>query len=171
MPTIDADGFTFTFPDSWRAGKYDDWAFYRNQFSKMNDGIKAVDVVAFDEENTLWLIEVKDFRRHGRKKEEPLHKEVWKKVYDTIAGLFAAKCNAVNEERIFARRAAEARKMRVVLHIERPEHLSRLYHANVDFANIAQQLKTKFKAIDPHPLVVGGTVAVHPSLQWSVSRA
>ncbi len=73
MQTIDADGLSFEFPDSWQAVKYDDWSFYKNRFIKMNDGIKAVDIAAFDGNNTLWLIEVKDFRQHGRQKTTPLH--------------------------------------------------------------------------------------------------
>jgi hypothetical protein len=167
MQTIAADGFLFAFPDSWKATQYDEWSFYKNQFITMNDGIKAVDLAAFDEQKTLWLIEVKDFRRHSRQKDLSLHEEVWKKVYDTLAGLFAAKCNAVNEEQTFAQATATARKIRVVLHMEQPEPPSKLYQKSLIFADVSQQLRGKIRPIDPRPLVVSKT-SMPSHLQWSV---
>ena len=67
MTNIEVDGLTFTFPDSWKVSKYDDWAFYRNQFSKIKNGIKAVDLLAIENQVT-WLIEVKDYRTSRREK-------------------------------------------------------------------------------------------------------
>ena len=168
MLTKNVDGFRFTFLDSWQVTKYDDWSFYKNQFAKMNDGIKAVDIAACDGECTLWLIEVKNFRQYGRQSTTPLHEEVWKKVYDTLAGLFAAKCNAVNEEQAFAQRAAQVCKVRVILHLEQPTPSSRLYQERLCSADISQKLRKKLKSIDPHPLVVSKTT-MPPSLQWSVN--
>lgn len=168
MPTINADGFLFTFPNSWRATKYDDWAFYQKQFIKMNNGIKAVDIAAFDGQNTLWLIEVKDFRQHKRQEPTPLYEEIWKKMYDTLAGLFAAKCNAVNNEQTFAQTAARACKVRVVLHMELPPPLSKLYQKSLHFADVSQQLRRKIKPIDPHPLVLS-KATMRSNLQWSVN--
>lgn len=168
MQTIHTDGLSFEFPDSWKATKYDDWTFYKNRFVKMNDGIKAVDLVAFDDQNTLWLIEVKDFRQHGRQNTTPLHEEVWEKVYDTITGLFAAKCNAVDEEQAFAMATAKSCKIRVVLHMEQPTPSSRLYQKKLAFADINQQLRRKVKPIDPHPCVVS-KATMPSSLQWSVN--
>jgi hypothetical protein len=168
MQTMDVDGLLFAFPDSWKVTKYDDWAFYKRQFITMDDGIKAVDLAAFDEQERLWLIEVKDFRRHSRQKDIPLHEEVWKKVYDTLAGLFAAKCNAVNEEQTFARATADARKICVVLHMEQPAHPSKLYPESLNSADVSQQLRIKIKPIDPHPLVMSKT-AMPSYLQWSVN--
>lgn len=167
MQTIYTDGLSFEFPDSWQATKYDNWSFYKNQFITMNDGIKAVDLAVFDDNNTLWLIEVKDFRRHERQNTTPLHEEVWKKVYDTIAGLFAAKCNAVNEEQTFAQETAKSCKIRVVLHMEQPTPSSKLYQKSLASADILQQLRRKIKPIDPHPLVISKST-IPPSLQWSV---
>ncbi|WP_185702391.1 MULTISPECIES: hypothetical protein [unclassified Desulfovibrio] len=165
MPEIDADGFRFDFPDSWKVAKYDDWSFYRNQFGTMDNGIKAVDIVALDEKKTLWLIEVKNFQKHGRRCTVPLHEEVWKKVYDTLAGLFSAKCNAVDAEQRFAQAVAKACKIRVVLHMEQPPPSSRLYHESLDSANICHQLRKKMKPVDPHPQVANKE---SPHVPWSV---
>ena len=65
MMDIQVDSLTFSFPDSWEVSKYDEWAFYRNQFSKMWSGIKAVDLIAIQGQ-VVWLIEAKDYRQHSR---------------------------------------------------------------------------------------------------------
>ena len=62
MPEINVDGLLFVFPEGWEVDKFDEWAFYRNQFSKQHNNIKAVDLLALEcSKKTLWLIEVKDF--------------------------------------------------------------------------------------------------------------
>ncbi len=97
-----------------------------------------------------------------------LHEEIWKKVYDTLAGLFAAKCNAVDQEQSFAQAAAKSCKIRVVLHMERPTPSSRLYQKSLDSADVLQQLRIKMKAIDPDPQVIDK--AAKPAwLQWRVN--
>ena len=64
MMRLEVDGLTFTFSAGWSADKYDDWSFYRNQFGKMRDGIKAIDLLVLDPDNTAWFVEVRDYRRH-----------------------------------------------------------------------------------------------------------
>ena len=53
MP-IDADGLLFSFPDGWTVGKYDEFVFYRKHFSKISDGLKALDLLAIDPEHKFW---------------------------------------------------------------------------------------------------------------------
>ena len=43
MTNISEEGVTFCFPDNCEAGKYDDWAFYRNQYQSVAGGSKAID--------------------------------------------------------------------------------------------------------------------------------
>ncbi|MBQ7584653.1 MAG: hypothetical protein IJU40_00185, partial [Desulfovibrionaceae bacterium] len=74
------DSLTFIFPSNWLVSKYDEWNFYKNQFQKNN--IKAIDVIAIDE-NDLYLIEVKDYRRFKRIKSESLDDELQLKVLHT----------------------------------------------------------------------------------------
>ena len=38
MTEIEEGDLTFSFPDHCKAGKYDDWAFYRNQFQAVAGG-------------------------------------------------------------------------------------------------------------------------------------
>ena len=155
MTEIEEGDLGFSFPDHCEAGKYDDWAFYRNQFQSVAGGSKAVDIVCIAED-AAWLIEVKDYRRHPRTKPSDLGDELAGKVRDTLAGLAAASANAnCQEERALARRALAAkRRWRVVLHLEQPWG-TRLRPRPVDVASVlTEMLGRKLKAVDPHPLVL-----------------
>ena len=155
MTEIEEGGLGFSFPDHCEAGKYDEWAFYRNQFQPVAGGSKAVDIVCVAED-AAWLIEVKDYRRHPRTKPSDLDDELAGKVRDTLAGLAAASANAdCQEERTLARRALAKHRWRVALHLEQPRAPSRLRRRPVDVASVlAKMLSRKLKAVDPHPLVL-----------------
>ena len=102
MVNLEVDGLSFTFEDHLSVGKYDDWAFYRRHFSKVQNGIKAVDLIAVAGE-TVWLIEVKDYRTQQRTKAIDLADEVAQKVIFTLAAMLPAKVNtSVEEERNLA---------------------------------------------------------------------
>ncbi len=94
MQIFSVDGLCFDFPDDWLVTKYDDWAFYRKQFVRMWDGIKAVDLLALSPEGTLYLIEAKDYRRHRREKGLGIADEAAHKAFDTLAALLPAKIRA-----------------------------------------------------------------------------
>ncbi len=157
MINVEVDGLVFTFPDSWKVSKYDDWAFYRNQFSTMWNGIKAVDLIAIESQVT-WLIEVKDYRTSPRTKSLDLANEVGQKVFSTLAAMLPAKVNAsVTNERDFAGEVVKAAQLRVVLHLEQPLKHSKLFPRVFDPANVLIKLKPLVKAIDHHPKVVEST--------------
>jgi hypothetical protein len=120
MTNVQVDSLTFTFPPSWKACKYDEWAFYCNQFSKMWSGIKAVDLIAIDSQE-IWLIEAKDYRQQCRTKPIDLADEVARKVFCTLAAMLPAKVNASDiSEKEFATKVTHAKSLRVVLHLEQP---------------------------------------------------
>jgi len=50
MPSITEGKLHFDFPENWQVTKYDDWVFYKNQFGKLQDGLKAIDILAIDTE-------------------------------------------------------------------------------------------------------------------------
>jgi hypothetical protein len=87
---MNIDGIDFHFPQGWETAEYDKWRFYRKQFQNAVIGHKGVDVIAINNRNILWLIELKDYRRHPRKKVIDLAEEVALKVRDTLAGIMAA---------------------------------------------------------------------------------
>ena len=161
------DGTQFEFPVGWIIGKYDEWAFYRNQFSRARSDLKALDLLAVDPGHTLWLIEVKDYRWPEAHMPAILPHIVADKVVDTLAAILPAKVNAVvDAEKLLAKKAARANKMRVVLHVELPAHHSKLFVPDTVCADIQQKLRKLVKAIDPHPLVLNGSRM--QGVEWSV---
>jgi hypothetical protein len=145
------------FPPTWHVTKYDDWAFYRKQFLKCCTGNKGMDFLGFNPtDQTLWMIELKDYRRFRRTKDEkiPLWDEVAIKARDTLSGLFAAKVEAGHTDHEFAKRSMTAMKLRVVLHLEQPTTHTKLFPRAYDPADIQQEIKRLVKPIDAHPCVV-----------------
>jgi len=170
VSTIISEGaLTFTFEADAKAGKYDDWSFYRNQFQQgcFKDN-KAVDLLC-ELNRSAWLIEVKDYRVHPRTKVVDLADEVAIKVRDTLAGLVAASVGANDPvERAFARRMVRAQRMRVVCHIEQPARASRLRPRVIEPDKLKLKLRTLLKAIDVHP-IVGDRASMDGTLPWEVA--
>ena len=173
MTEITEGALTFSFPNGCEASKYDDWTFYEMRFQSVAGGSKAADILCLDRNHCcIWLIEIKDYRRHPRKKSSDLCDEVAVKMRDTLSGLAAAYANAdVETERNFARQAIETGKWKVVLHLERPDANSRLRPKAMDPANVRLKLRQKLKAVDPGPVVMdmGGTL--ENNVPWRVREA
>ncbi len=171
MITVTVEGLEFTFPEGWLASKYDDWSHYRShrdQFDRMNVGVKAVDVLAVEPGECCWLVEVKDYRLHQRTKAIDIAAEFAQKVRDTLAGLVASQFLANDaQERDSARRALRATRLRVVLHLEQRAKPSKLFPITIDPADVRNKLKKLLKAIDPQPRVVA--MAAMRGLPWVVT--
>lgn len=168
MTALAIDGLTFTFPAAWDAGRPDDWAFYRKQFSRIGNGIKATDALVVDDQGTAWLIESKDYRQFGRTKPSCLADEVASKVFDTLAMLVPACVHASDAgEQKLARSACRAKDLRVVLHLEQPAKHSRLRPQAIDPAALQMKLKKVVRPMDPHPLIVDR--ANMRNLSWTVA--
>ena len=136
------------------AEKYDDWRHYRNVFNSACGSSKAVDFVV-SKGNTLWLIEVKDYRRHRRTKPSDLPDEVMLKVRDTMAGLVSAAFVGVDAtEKSASRQALSEHQLKVILHLEQTSKPSRLFPISVDPAVTLMKLKQKLRFADCHPTVV-----------------
>lgn len=166
--TLTEQQLAFTFADGVEPSQYDEWAFYRNQFNAVCGGTKAVDFVCLDGDQ-LWLIEVKDYRRHRRTKLVELGDEVAAKVRDTLAGLVAASCNANEaEEQRVAQQAVRRSRLRVVLHLEQPRNPSKLFPRAVDTDDVLLKLKQRLKAVDSHPKVVDQS-NLGAEMPWTVA--
>ena len=155
MTEIEEGGLKFTFPNHCEATKYDDWAFYRQQFQSVAGGAKAVDILCL-QQDVSWLIEIKDYRQHPRTKPSDLGDDMARKVRDTLAGLAAANANANDEgEQAMAQCALAKRQWRVVLHLEQQSvPPSPLRLQAIDPANVLEKLRRNLKAIDAQPMVV-----------------
>ena len=170
MTIIKEKRLTLTFPEDYRATKYDNWEHYeifqnscnlRNKIdtnekgkngidqSVDNDsGSSGVDIIALHE-STLWLIEIKDyyqleFEPNSQSIDEKLSDLPYliaRKIRDSLAGLVSAKFKAEKqEEKDFAHLALNCNEIKIVLHIEMPS-ISKLSPSSLDIAS----LKVKFK--------------------------
>lgn len=164
MPALNIDDLTFTFPQAWQASKYDDWSFYRNQFAKQGNGIKAVDVLALGPVNAAYLIEVKDYRHPDTEKPSQLSDAIANKVLYTLAAMLPAKLNANDPtEQQLATVFLNCASLRVIAHIEQP----RRHQPVVDLADIKQKLRQLLRAVDAHPKVV--SMSNMGGMAWSVT--
>lgn len=168
MTTLREGNLEHRFDSSWTASKYDEWPFYRKHFDGAFGGNKAVDFVAQDSSETLWLVELKDYRVYPRTKSLELAEEIAVKVRDSLAGLFAAAVwHSDHAHRADAQRHLRARSFRIVLHLEQPERHSKLFPRLYDLSRLQEKLKQLVKVVDAHPRVVElGTSACLP---WSVA--
>ena len=166
MPVLNIDGLVFTFPENWQASKYDEWSFYRNQFIKQFDGIKAVDIVVLNPEKTAFIIEVKDYRHPNTEKPSELPQAIANKVLHTLAGLFSAKLNAteLNEQQLAAG-VLECTSLKIIVHIEQAQR----HRPVIDLADVKQKLKKLLRAIDAHPKIV--SMNKMANLPWIVAVA
>lgn len=167
MTIVAIDGLDFTFPVGWTPGKPDDWAYYRNQFSRMRNGIKSIDALVIDVGGYAWMIEVKDYRSNVRTKPSCLAEEVAAKIFDTLAMLLPASLYASDAaEAALATKACSAKGLKVVLHLEQPVKHSRLRPRAIDPSALQMKLRKLIKPISAHPLVVERVRM--SGLAWSV---
>ena len=166
---ITEGALTFSFPNGFKARKYDDWTFYKKHFQSVAGGSKAVDILCIAR-GAAWLIEIKDYRQYSRKKTIDLCNEVAIKVRDTLSGLATAYANADDKaEKYFARRVVETGEWRVVLHLEQLDEGSRLWPTAINPANVRLKLRQKLKAVDPNAMVTD--IRRLGDVPWSVREA
>lgn len=165
MQVLDIDGLTFTFPENWNAQKYDEWVFYRQQFAKQRNGIKAVDAIAIDPDRCAFLIEVKDYRHPDTEKPSQLPAAIAAKVLDTLAAMIPAKLHATEQtEKKLAAAVVKCSSVRVIAHVELPQR----HIPAVDVADLKQKLGQLLRAVDAHPKVV--SMSDLKGMKWSVAK-
>jgi hypothetical protein len=192
MISVTVDTQRFEFPNGWQVSQPDAWSFYRKQYQRLLNGVrlpcpkcgallrcshcntaqnaggKALDLLAIAPNGTVWLIEVKDYRRHRRTKPIDLADEVALKIRDSLAAIMSAAFNANDPvERAHARSALQGRTLRVVLHLEQPAHPTKLFPQSVSPAFVEQRLRQLVKAIDPHPCVLSSSTT--DEVDWTVT--
>ena len=167
--TADVDGMRLTMPAGWWVWKYDDSDFHQTQFQNFAGGVKAMDAIALDPAQTLWLIEVKDYRQNRRRKPSSVFAEVADKARDTLAGLSVARVSAkAQRERTLAQQALGSRQIRVALQLAQSARLHRLFPQVVESADADIQLRRAVKQVDAKPVCAVGSLGQHNSvLPWN----
>ncbi|MCU0753615.1 MAG: hypothetical protein MUE46_00630 [Xanthomonadales bacterium] len=164
MIAVQVERLSFHFPTDWQVGKYDDWAFYRNQFVRQFNGLQGVDLIAHAADGTAFLIEVKDYRHPDTEKPSALPQAIANKVLMTLAALLPAKLHATAaDEQALAAAVLTCKRLHVIAHVELP----RAHRAPIDPADLRLKLKQLLRAVDPHPTVVSTTNM--RGLAWTVS--
>ncbi len=155
MPSLTEGKLRFDFPEGWEVTQYDSWTFYEKHFQGCCSGNKAMDFLAIDpDQDSLWLIEAKDYRIHPRTKSIALWEETAVKARDTLAGLVAAKASGLEPEKTWSQRALAKAKLRIALHLEQPAKPSKLFPKGpFDLAKVQEKLKQLVRPIDAHPRV------------------
>ena len=162
--SLSVERLVFSFPRGWLASKYDDWSFYRNQFSSQGGGIKAIDLLALSPNGDAYLIEVKDYRHPDAVRPSELPQAIADKVLMTLAALLPAKLRASDAgERESADKILQCKKLRVIAHVEQP----RAHRPLVDPADLRMKLRQLLRAVDPHVKVV--STSHMSSLGWTVN--
>ena len=175
MATFKEGNLVFTFQTNLVILEYDKSVFHQTIRVPLKKS--GVDFVACRRKTPppdFWLIEVKDFRvirgAPGEKNVSELPRTIAAKMLDTIEGLKDAANRAVNnEERMVSGLAANATKVRVVLHLEPYEGThTRLFPKNPSPANIMQKLKQLLDCLDSKPLVTSMATTGRSGVPWSV---
>ena len=171
MTIITEGQLIFEFDSALSTIKYDVSSYYMKHFqNKCHTENKAVDIIAYDKE-FVWLIEIKDFRNHGRSKEQSLCEELSQKIRDTLAGLFGAKFyrSHSGDEKLFFKGILVCQRIYFVLHMEldhNPSKCKQIY----DPADIKQKLKSTLKAINPGILIINKDDQQSYKIPWSVQQ-
>ncbi len=167
--TVDIDGMRLTMPAvGWWVWKYDESDFHMNQFQNFSGGVKGMDAVALEQGQTLWLIELKDYRKYQRRKPSTVFDEVARKARDTLAGLAVARVSAgVPKERTRAGQALGCTKIRVVLQLAQSGLPHRLFPQVVDPVDARIKLRRAVKQVDSVPIcAVGSLGQQNAMLPW-----
>lgn len=168
--SIDLPEGKLSFCFEFDAIKFDDSAYYRDHFIKIQNGIGAVDLLAVNDE-TGYLIEIKDYTHPDTENLKPneLIEAIVNKVVSTLAAMLPMKNNAsISAEKEIAEIFAKTSQIRVVLHIEKPPARRTLKQSCYNFQEIEKSLRRKLKPIDAHPKVV--SKANLKGLPWLVTE-
>lgn len=171
MPNIPEGDFNYCFPTTWTAKKYDETSFYKNHFQSFANGCKAVDVLAFCDQDTLWLIEQKDYRQGSSITSAELFQAMADKVIGTLACLVAARAQAQHAGicHTLATQALTKKKIRCVLHVEQPRSHSRLFPQVIDPANARLKIRQTLRAVDNKAEIGDKTTLNNLGLGWTIN--
>lgn len=155
MP-VDIQEGNLSFRFEFDAIKFDDCQFYRGHFIKIQNGIRAVDILAVDG-SIGYLIEIKDYTHPvtAELKLNDLIDAIVNKVISSLSAILPMKINASNQrEKDLATLFSNINEIKVILHLELPHPRSKLEQSTWDFQNVQMKLKSRLKPIDAHPKVV-----------------
>lgn len=174
MTTITEGELTFDFSPTALVLKYDDCSFYKNNFIKVNNGIKAVDFIVSDD-HKVYLIEVKDYTHSDTIKVKPtaLIDDIVKKIIDTMASIICMKNHSKStpKEKKIASSLCKLNDIIFIFHIELPTTKSAdLFGARYNPQNLEIKIKSKLSRIELNMITVNINKTSTSGLPWRVTR-
>ncbi len=165
MPQItNVDGFDYKFPAGWKISRYDQWTYYR---SNSACGKKAVDILAISDDQTGYLIEIKDYSQAKVAPPSELPQILHDKVLHTLGMLLPAVTQATQaEEKNLATQFLKSKTLHVVFHIEQPSKPMPV----IDLADIKDKLQPCLRGIDPQFAIVAIGSNSAQGLPWRFRR-
>ena len=177
MPTINEGRLQFDFTDDWSIIKVDDSKAYRDWMGKL-DGTKAVDILGLLDNQTLYFIEVKDFREHRIENKPRLSSgdlvvEIAQKVRDTVTCIVTAYRRQSEQnvvwDSFFHTLENKDKPLKVVLWLE--EDLPQTHREKVNASVRQNILKKKLKWLTTKVLVTNSGNFILPSLTVTQNQA
>lgn len=160
MTRIEEGNLVFEFGDKWRVLKFDEHPDYEN-ISGVVNGTKGVDFVGIFNDQTLYFIEVKDFRGDRIRNKDRISKgelviEIAQKVRDSIACIIASSRTSNKADNLlpYAKFLCNQKKdIRVILWLE--QYLPRnIYNKQIIIKSVNRNtLKQKLKWLTSKVLV------------------
>lgn len=124
------------------------------------EGTKAVDILCITDD-TVWLIEIKDYRKHDLTNETSLADVMFLKARDSITGLPIACLNGNDKEWSLSRMVFGRCRWKLVLHLEHSDKMTNM-------SSIYIAIQKKVRVIDCE-CVVMDTQTTH-AVPWAVER-
>jgi len=161
---------TFNFPIPFNAISFDDTNYYRKHFIKIQEGIKAIDILAI-KGNKNYIIEIKDYTHPETTdlSQIQLVEDIIKKVICSLSMIYpmSLEANDTNEQNI-AIEFLQNRELFIIFHIEIPPPRRGLRQSKYKLANIQMKLRERLKSITSKSNIKVVSKSNLKNLPWSV---
>ena len=155
---------------SFDAIKFDETIYYRNHFIKIQDGIKAIDILAVNKSDN-YMIEVKDYTHPDTKdkKEGELIEDLIKKILDSLSSIYSMSLFANDViEKEMAIKFLTNKNLFLIFHIETPPPRRGLEQSSYSLSNMQLRLRNKLKSVTTKTNIKVINKSNLKKLPWSV---
>lgn len=168
---IEEGKLKFNFSKSFDAIKFDDSIYYRKHFQKIQQGIKAIDILAINRDEN-YMIEVKDYTHPDTVPLEhtQLLEDIIKKFIFSISAIYPMSYIITqNEEQEIAKNFLKNRILFLILHIEIPRPRRNLKQSNYNLPNLQLELRRRLSTITNKTNIKVVSKSNLKDLPWSVT--
>jgi len=146
---IEEGKLQFDFPLPFNAIKFDDTIYYRNHFMKIQEGIKAIDILAITNSEN-YMIEVKDYTHPETEQlsQIQLIEDIIKKIICSLSAIYSMSLKANSQdEKDITNNFLKNEELHIVFHIEIPPPRRGLVQSRYRLSNIQTKLRDRLKSI------------------------